>query len=541
MNLLPKLQSRGIRLATVLTLLVATAVMSALLIQLIASYHSEEDSLIDTTLTLNYSNAHKIAGTIDSLFTSMRSSLKASADYVVGTDAFEAGDIQTELELIRVTSRYFNSLTWVDETGYVLNIAPASVGLKGKMVNSGLTNVALQLRRPYLSKPYIAPSGRLIVMLTEPLYNRAGEYRGILIGSIYLQESNILYEILGNSSVDETGSYFYVTGPEGQILYHPDHARIGDNTGANPVVRKLREGLNGKQQVTNTKGVPMLAAYVAVHQNRWGVVQQTPIDAVQDKLNANLRQQVLYMLAPFLILLLVVVFVARKLAHPFVSLADTVKQMSEGTYAPIAHTKPHWNREAELLTKTVIFAMEEMRKNNTQLIREASTDPLTGLLNRRTMTDMMEGWLEARLRFSVVILDIDYFKSVNDAFGHSTGDEVLKSLARVLGQSVRRSDVCCRYGGEEFVLLFPGLHPGEAFAQAERIRRKVERMATPIGRNVTISMGVASYPVHAETMEALIDAADRAMYLAKQNGRNKTIVASSAEKAESEDEPKSGE
>ncbi|TYP78093.1 sensor domain-containing diguanylate cyclase [Paenibacillus methanolicus] len=541
MSLLPKLQTRGIRLAAVLTLLVATAVLSALLIQLIASYQSEKDTLIDTTLTLNYSNAHKIAGTIDSLFTAMRGSLKTTAEYVSGTDNFEVGDIQTELELIRTTSRYFNSLTWVDETGYVHSIAPISVGLKGKTVNTGLTKVALDLRRPYSSEPYIAPSGRLIVMLTEPVYDRAGEYRGILIGSIYLQESNILYEILGNNVVDETGSYFYVTGPDGRILYHPDHARIGDNTDTNPVVHKLRDGLNGKQQVTNTKGIPMLAAYVSVHQNRWGVVQQTPVAAVHEKLTANLRQQVLYMLAPFLLLLLAVVFIARKLAHPFVSLADTVKQMSEGTYAPIAHTKPHWNREAELLTKTVIFAMEEMRKNNTQLIREASTDPLTELKNRRTMTDIMEGWFEARLRFSIVILDIDHFKSVNDTFGHPTGDEVLKSLAHVLSQSVRRSDICCRYGGEEFVLLFPGLHANEAFAQAERIRRKVERMATPIGRNVTISMGIAEYPCHAESMEALIDAADRAMYAAKQNGRNRTVVAISKEAAETVTQPEIGE
>ncbi|MFB9326053.1 diguanylate cyclase [Paenibacillus aurantiacus] len=532
MALLPKLQSRGIRLAAVLTLLVAVAVLCALFIQLIASYQSEKNSLTDTTLTLNYSNANKIAGTIDSLFTSMRSSLKATAEHVSETDAFDAGDIQRELELIRVTSRYFNSLSWVDETGYVHNIAPLSVGLKGKTIKSGLTKVAIDLRRPYSSEPYIAPSGRLIVLLSEPLYNRAGEYRGILAGSIYLQESNILYEILGNNVVDETGSYFYVTGPDGRILYHPDHTRIGDNSDANPVVHRLREGLNGKQQVTNTVDTPMLAAYVSVHQNRWGVVQQTPVEAVHDRLAANLRRQVLYMLAPFLLLLLIVVFIARKLAQPFVSLADTVKRMSEGTYTPIAHTKPHWNREAELLTKTVIFAMEEMRKNNKQLILEASTDPLTGLMNRRTMTDIMDGWFEARMRFAIVILDIDYFKSVNDTFGHQAGDEVLRSLARTLNHSVRRNDLCCRYGGEEFVLLFPGLRADEAFAQAERIRRKVERMSAPIGRSVTVSMGVAEYPSHADTMETLIELADRALYQAKQNGRNQTVLASSRDTGE---------
>lgn len=537
MALRSKLQVRGIRLAAVLTFLVAAAVLCALFIQLIASYQSEQDSLIDTTLTLNYSNANKIAGTIDSLFTSMRSSLKATVDHVTVMDDFDAGDIQTELELIRVTSRYFNSLTWVGETGYVRNIAPISVGLRGKNVNTGLIKVALDLRRPYSSEPYTAPSGRLIVMLTEPMYSRSGEYRGILIGSIYLQESNILNEILGNNVVDETGSYFFVTGPDGRILYHPDQTRIGDNANANPVVQKLSEGLNGKQQATNTKGVPMLAAYISVS-NGWGVVQQTPGTAVHDKLAVNLRRQVLYMLPPFLLLLLAAVFIARKLAHPFVSLADTVKQMSEGTYAPIARTKPHWNREAELLTKTVMFAMEEMRKNNKQLILEASTDPLTGLLNRRTMTDIMEGWFEARLRFSLVILDIDYFKSVNDTFGHPMGDKVLKSLARVLSQSVRRSDICCRYGGEEFVLLFPGLRTDEAFAQAERIRRKVERMVTPIGRSVTISMGVADYPSHAETMESLIDLADRCLYQAKQNGRNQTVAASAHDTAEPDGEMK---
>ncbi|MBB3111177.1 diguanylate cyclase (GGDEF)-like protein [Paenibacillus phyllosphaerae] len=520
---------RSINLAALLTGLVAVSILCTVIIQLIASYQSEKHALMTTTLALNASNAEKVNGTIGSQFVAMRASLKTTAYFAAHNLTLPDDKLQAQLELIRNTSRYFNSLSWVDESGVVRNIAPISIGIKGKVITEGLTKIALDSRAPYLSVPYIAPSGRLTVLFSEPVYLPGGIYRGLIAGTIYMRENNILYEILGENKVDSTGSYFFVVDPNGKLIYHPDKSRIGEDVSANPVVAKIRSGIiSGQQMVTNTKGIRMLAAYVKVPESGWGVIQQTPVSAVYEQLYRNIRHQLLNMLIPFAVLLLLVIAVARRLARPFVGLADLVKQFSQGEHVALPKAQPHWNREADLLTKTVLFALETLERNNSELKHEASTDSLTGLLNRRSLTRILEEWMGVERSFAVLIMDIDHFKSVNDTYGHPAGDEVLKHIARLLRGTADMDTVCCRYGGEEFLLLLPAVQIKEAIVFAEHLRRKIVKSKTPIGIRVTVSIGIAVFPEHADTAERLIDIADKALYRAKQEGRNRSAAGSTS-------------
>jgi diguanylate cyclase (GGDEF)-like protein len=155
------------------------------------------------------------------------------------------------------------------------------------------------------------------------------------------------------------------------------------------------------------------------------------------------------------------------------------------------------------------------------------TDPLTGLLNRRYLEKRLDEEIDRskrhRFPMSVMMLDVDEFKSYNDTFGHTAGDTALKIVADVLKEAVRGEDVAARYGGEEFSILLPQTTATEAAAIAERIRRQIEKTEFP-KRRVTVSIGIASSAINAGSPEELINAADSALYEAKNQGRNNVQI-----------------
>jgi len=160
----------------------------------------------------------------------------------------------------------------------------------------------------------------------------------------------------------------------------------------------------------------------------------------------------------------------------------------------------------------------------------ASTDGLTGIYNRRGFETRIIETLAAAdrngLGLSLLIIDIDHFKRLNDEFGHLLGDEVLRQVAKVFTQQLRKNDVVCRYGGAEFAILLPETMSDRAHAVAEKLRRVVAEYQFPgVPRAVTISLGIADCPTHAATRDELVRAADEALYAAKQNGRNRVEIA----------------
>jgi diguanylate cyclase (GGDEF)-like protein len=199
--------------------------------------------------------------------------------------------------------------------------------------------------------------------------------------------------------------------------------------------------------------------------------------------------------------------------------------------------------QADLNTMTTFAAQASVAIENVLLHREAQrlavTDPLTGLWNFRYFQVQADREVESAMRFdrplSLVIVDLDHFKKVNDGLGHQVGDEVLSEVARRIRDSTRVPDVVARYGGEEFVVLLPGAGEAGAAATAERIRCAVNsvpvtiRMGGESGARlpVTCSAGVSSFPVHGQTLAGLLRAADAAMYVAKTQGRNRVVVANS--------------
>ena len=183
------------------------------------------------------------------------------------------------------------------------------------------------------------------------------------------------------------------------------------------------------------------------------------------------------------------------------------------------------------LVSHAVIALENARLHRI-VERQALVDGLTGLANRRAVEETLRGELARAERFQgdlcVVLADLDAFKAVNDRYGHPLGDQVLREAANALQETVREIDLAGRWGGEEFVLILPGTDSSDGAAVAERARRAIElrQIQTPDGQpvSVTASFGVASFPSNAG-LDALVAAADEALYRAKREGRNRVAVA----------------
>lgn len=176
----------------------------------------------------------------------------------------------------------------------------------------------------------------------------------------------------------------------------------------------------------------------------------------------------------------------------------------------------------------VMVDILDRKKTEEKLLTEATKDPLTGVLNRRAFSERLDSFISLSQRnkrpFSILMIDIDHFKLVNDRYGHSTGDEVLKAFVRMVYQKLRKEDVFARYGGEEFVVLLSDTDSEGAEIFGGRIRSFIENnpcVTEPEHISITISIGCSAYYGDREiTSETLINSADSALYRAKQSGRN---------------------
>jgi len=155
----------------------------------------------------------------------------------------------------------------------------------------------------------------------------------------------------------------------------------------------------------------------------------------------------------------------------------------------------------------------------------AYIDGLTGIFNRRFFEMRIAEEMERARRYeggmAVIMMDIDHFKRLNDEFGHLLGDEVLRQVSSVFSQHLRKVDIVCRYGGEEFAILLPQTSVEQALNVAEKLRKEIAAWQFPgVPRAVTISAGASAYPAHGDGRDDLVKAADAALYAAKQAGRN---------------------
>jgi diguanylate cyclase (GGDEF)-like protein len=177
------------------------------------------------------------------------------------------------------------------------------------------------------------------------------------------------------------------------------------------------------------------------------------------------------------------------------------------------------------------YELNRLKDERDRAREEALRDSLTGLYNRRYLDSVLAALISLFARtgqpLALAVLDLDHFKDVNDAHGHLFGDEVLRNVSRVLTEGTRSGDIVCRYGGEEFCLLFPNSTADDAVARVNTLLEATRRATTTMGEisrsGITFSAGVCGFPEDAQTGPALVDAADRLLYIAKNEGRGRVM------------------
>lgn len=288
------------------------------------------------------------------------------------------------------------------------------------------------------------------------------------------------------------------------------------------------ESVGGPEVVGSLKRVP---------RGRWAVVSEVPADAAYGQVR-RFRNMSLALVCG---LLLGVGLIAYRLGvlivRPLERLTKGAAEVAEGDLAvdlpgakgEVGDLTAVFNHMVGRLRqgRQELDAMnEKLRKQNEELERLSTSDALTGLHNRRFLTQRLSEELSRAYRqktaFTVLMADVDEFKKYNDTYGHPAGDEVLKKVAKILLSSTRAMDSTARYGGEEFAVLLNDTTGQEAFEVAERIRTRVEAQNFS-GRKVTISIGMAEYPEDGYTADAVISSADEALYEAKRGGRNRVV------------------
>lgn len=198
------------------------------------------------------------------------------------------------------------------------------------------------------------------------------------------------------------------------------------------------------------------------------------------------------------------------------------------TYNELLKKMSFMNNKLGNLVRELDKKNQELKKANTTIKRIMNTDPLTQLINRRALKEqLLRGMALSRrykLPLSLIMTDIDHFKSINDTYGHEAGDRVLKCFAKILKKSSRSVDTVARIGGEEFLILLPNTDKESALQFAERLRRKIEIATMPgLPIKITSSFGVAEF-IASDTQKSFIKRADDALYAAKRSGRNCCVI-----------------
>lgn len=506
-------------------LILILAVMSAFVTlanSFYASYRVQRQLLIDNTLEANRVYATKLASSTDIFLRSAQKQLHYSSMIVAKNfDDHEA--LQAETARLKYQTDSFNSVVITDAHGVIRATSPDNLQLLGHVLTSPGSVEALKLRRPVISKPYVSAANNLVINISTPIFTPDGRYRGYIGGTIYLRKQSILNELLGEHYYRD-GSYIVVLDSDRRILYHQDTSRIGEILEPKPITEAIKTSTNGSLMVTSTSGESMLAGYAIVEPSGWEIITLRPEASTLKPLEGLMLKGLGHITPLALLTLLGVWLLSRLIARPLWLLAGSANHMDKPDIASSIKEIPSWYFESTQLKRALLIGISLLQKKIGKLKFEAQTDPMTGLFNRRGLAITLEPISQLGQHFSVIALDIDHFKSINDAYGHDVGDEVIKQLAVQIRDSSRDTDILCRSGGEEFLMLLPGTTLDVATQVANRLRQNVERMVISDIHPITISLGVAYW--NGEGMlEDSLKLADEALYRAKQQGRNRVEIA----------------
>ena len=503
-------------------LILLLSIVSGLTIVVSAFYAAhtvQRQQLIKASLANNYIYADKLAKTTDDFLNSAQQQLMFSAS-VLSENLHNKKILEAEVDRVRLQTDSFNSVLIVDVSTEVLATSPEALQITGLKLSTQGVLESISKKSPVISDPYTSSVGNLLVFISHPIFSSNGKYLGFIAGTLYLKKASALHRLLGEH-YHKDGSYIYVVDKHKKLIYHPNESRLGSKVEHNAAINKVTSGEVGEAVIRNSEGVEMIAGFAIAKTAEWGIVAQRPMRAALVPLD-TLMQQVVYKTLPAVIFCFVVIlWSAKRISIPLKMLADSAHKMNDDETEKNIQNVRSWYFESQELKKAMLMGVGLLHNNIKKLREDLHKDPLTGLGNRRTLDAALKDFQNLKIDFSIITIDIDYFKNINDTYGHDVGDSVLKKLANVLSSVCRANDVPCRIGGEEFVVLLPSTEKSDAVRIAERLRGNVEHAEMPMVGKITISLGVSSFPIDSSDVLAVLKYGDEMLYKAKRNGRNR--------------------
>ncbi|WP_336751894.1 GGDEF domain-containing protein [Aeromonas hydrophila] len=501
--------------------LAVVGVMATLSNSFYATYEAQRELLISNTLDANRVYAAKLADMTNTMIQSSQSQLAYSATLLAPAMA-DDDVLLGEVRRLQQQTATFNSVAVVNADAVVVSVYPDTLKIKGAKLTSAGSRAAITTRRPVITDPFISLSGNYLISLSSPIFDKEKNYLGYVAGTIYLQSPNLLSGMLGQHYYQD-GSSLYVVDRNRTRIYHPDSAKVGEKIRDNGVVDRVLNGEEGALELTDETGTEMLAGFAPIRQTHWGVVAQRPRAATLTGLDQQMMRVLLKIIPINLLILLFIWISAIFISRPLWQLAHKAKLMDQQESLKNLAKIRAWYFEAAQLKQAMLKGLGLLNTRITQLHNDSHTDAMTGLFNRRGMQQVLDSYQTLDQPLAVIALDIDHFKQINDGFGHDVGDQVLATLATLMQQGARQADAVCRSGGEEFLILLPGLSLPLAFEIAERLRQRVAAHPMPGAGHITISLGVAHWPGSDDDLNVVLKQADQALYEAKRRGRNRTM------------------
>jgi len=511
-----------IGLRGLILLFVVASVLATLASSLRVAYQVQRQALIDLSLDTHRAYAARVASSLDAFLVSAQSRLAYSAQ-ALGTQWDQPQRLDEEVRRLQADDIDFNTVAVIDANGIILKASPDKTQLQGRpMPPARGIETVLGERQPTVSPAYVSPAGNLMVFIAHPVVSPSGELLGAVGGSIYLARHGTLQTLISRHFQHEQ-TVTLVTDSHHRVLYHPKAPQVGRVMEPAGDVDAALGGAAGSMAVQTPGGPPLLAGYAPVPRAGWAVVTRQPQARALAPLWPMTRAMLLGVIPPALLGLVLILLVANLIARPLRELSAAADDLGAADASARLLRINAWYQDALAIRRAMLASVAMLQQKLGRLDQQAHSDALTGLANRRALARQLDLLEVQGTPYAVLALDIDHFKRVNDTFGHDHGDVALQHVATLLRENARASDLPCRSGGEEFLLVMPDTADTAARQTAERIRAAVETHDIPVVGRVTVSIGVHERGEDDAGASAVLKRADEALYRAKQRGRNRVV------------------
>lgn len=429
----------------------------------------------------------------------------------------------------------FSSIVYINANGIVESGVNVTLGIDA---SSREYFKAAMDGKDYVSDVLIGKSsGQPIIVFSSPVTGTGGGFQGLVFGAVRL---NTVSRIMEQFKFGKTGET-YLMDAAGRFITKPrtlDSADLFSTSNTSMIYNRAISESNGMEPYLNFSGESVFGQFQWTKEKHWIIVGEIS----RQEVLAPVYRRVLIMVgmaaSVMTISIFIVIWLTRRMERPIQSLLSATKILQMGNYDYRIGKEEFRSAPLELQQLCTMFnaAAGTLKTTIEMLEKTADIDQLTRLYNRRfiihTGNRLLETCIRAKQPCSLLMIDIDFFKKVNDTYGHLVGDRVLIHTASVLKSCIRTCDLLARFGGEEFLILAPKTEASEGGVQlAERIRKTFEeRLYREEGLEIplTISIGVTDYQMDAaystSVLEEMISLADEALYQAKKNGRNRVAV-----------------